>query len=1022
MVHESCLVRRAPTISRKRLKPSFLAAWRCASLVVLCIAMLGLLRADGSQAAPVGLQWTGWLENGQDAYDMDAVQKSGATYYRLELNWGVAGQTNWKPYDEIFRLATERGITILPYLLGSPYDHDLPTGTTQLDEWQNFVREAVRRYGYGGSFWTGMANPRPVPAWEIWNEPNSKPYGVASSHIDPAAYGKLLEWSSIAAHAVEKGGTSQILVGGLLNLATQPAGCDPVNKCESLNSKKFLELLNAGGYGSYYDGVGVHPYVHLDEKKERIDPEDVAYVSGKVSEAIELVRNNVPLSKGLWVTEIGWPILNGLEEEEKEKEGAVKHPAVSSAVQAQLLTSVFNLIQQGASKWNVKAIIWDTYRSIADPHWESNTGLRTFQGKFLESWTRFQQQAGVAAWPPAPRIAYQANTGDLYTFTPPNVLAKPGIESLAPSTSPSVAGTTGTKLIAYQGKDHDLRVYSDATGFTHFGLGMAAETSPSIARQSNGYVVAYQANTGDLLLYAYPSTVLTKLGTMAPNTDPSAVQLVNGEYAIAWQAPNHNLWTYTPKQGAKEFGLGLSANTSPAIAPSGTGYVVAWRANTGSLWRYSSPLNQAVDLKTQVAVNTSPSITSVDVLANNYAIAWTSPTTNVSAYESSTGKVTTFELGASAEASPDISPAETGWRLVYRANTGMLWSRTNTGATYNYGQPIQLGTDPVVAQEIVGTTEVAYASGPEALLSVYTAPTSTVKSLGMAKFSPSTSPAAARLSNGSYAIAYQGAEHDLWRYTPEEGGRHDYLGMAANTSPAVTGLANGSYQVAYQTNTNHLALAAPGGWADLALGMAANTSPSIATLSNGGFVIAYQSNKGNLAVYCSSLAAYCHNPGGVEEFGLGMSPGTSPSITALGGKWAVAWRASNGMVWTLVPNPAKPFGEADIHQTVAMSEAGTSPSIAGLGAAVEVAYTAPGGSLYSLYFVPSENLEYKPAPRGGPLGLYSGTSPSLNAQTGNVIALTANTGYLWFFEPDPDVGTPTGLGMATGASPAVAPG
>src|SRR6188768_314617 len=116
MVHRSCLARGALTISEERLTASLPVARLRVLLLVVCVAGLTLLRVDSSQGAPVGLQWTGWLENGQDAYDMDAVQKSGATYYRLELNWGVAGQTNWKPYDEIFRLATERGITILPYL------------------------------------------------------------------------------------------------------------------------------------------------------------------------------------------------------------------------------------------------------------------------------------------------------------------------------------------------------------------------------------------------------------------------------------------------------------------------------------------------------------------------------------------------------------------------------------------------------------------------------------------------------------------------------------------------------------------------------------------------------------------------------------------------------------------------------------------------------------------------------------------------------------------------------------------
>jgi hypothetical protein len=969
---------------------------RCCLLIVTCIAVGGAHGVGRASAIPLGLQWTGWNENSESAADMDVVQRSGATYYRQEINWGVVRRQTWKPYEEIFRLATERGLTILPYLYGNGQEPGSGKSEKALPAfgewpaWEGFVKEAVAKFGYGGSFWAAFANPKPVSAWEVWNEPNLPENGPEGTHVDAAAYGEVLKRSFNMVHNTEKGGTSSVLVGGLFNTS---------------NLESFLVNLNKSS-SAYYNGVGVHPYWFKNAAGGDPQPADVPFVTAQVLGAIETVHRNVPAGRGVWVTELGWPIASTDPE---------THPAVSRAVQAELLTSAFGTIQAKAAALNIRAVFWNSCRSIANPTWAYNMGLRTFEGKFLESWGRFQQQAGVAAWPPAPRIVYQANTGDLWTFTPPNGLFKPGIESLAPNTSPSISGPSGSKTIAYQGKDNDLRVDSDSGGFTHLGLGMAAGTSPSVAELQGGYVVAYQANTGNLWLYSSPSTVLTNLGPIAANTDPSVTPLQNGEYAVAWQGSNHNLYTYLPKSGVREFGLGLSTNTSPSIAPSGSsGYVVAMRANTGSLWRYSSPLDQAVDLKTQVAINTSPSITSVDPQSTNYAIAWNSPSGNVSAYESSTGKVTAFELSASAEASPDISPVEgSGWRIVYRANTGILWTRTNTGATGNLNQPIPAGTDPVVATESQGNTEIAYASGSEALLSIYKGPANEVNSLSAARVSPTTSPAAARLSNGSYAIAYQGVEHDLWRYTPESGSRHDYLGMTANTSPAVTGLPNNSYQVAFQANTGNLVTVSPNGSQNLALGMAANTSPSIATLSNGSYVIAFQTNKGNLAVYRS-------NPGYVEEYGLGMAAGTSPAITAFASKFAVAFRANTGKLWTLIPNPAKPFGEADIHETPVSSEAGTNPSIAALGAALEIAYTAPGGSLYTDTYIVE--------PGGGDtvkfrnLGLFPGTSPSLSAQTGNVIALTANTGYLWFFEPDPDVGTQTGLGLTTTSSPAVAPG
>jgi hypothetical protein len=59
-------------------------------------------------------------------------------------------------------------------------------------EWESFVREAVSRFGYGSSFWTGFANPKPVPAWEVWNEPNLPENGPEETHVDASAYGGSL--------------------------------------------------------------------------------------------------------------------------------------------------------------------------------------------------------------------------------------------------------------------------------------------------------------------------------------------------------------------------------------------------------------------------------------------------------------------------------------------------------------------------------------------------------------------------------------------------------------------------------------------------------------------------------------------------------------------------------------------------------------------------------------------------------------------------------------------------------------
>jgi len=47
----------------------------------------------------------------------DVMQHSGATVYRQEISRGVyLNEGGWIKYDNVFRLAAERGITIVPYL------------------------------------------------------------------------------------------------------------------------------------------------------------------------------------------------------------------------------------------------------------------------------------------------------------------------------------------------------------------------------------------------------------------------------------------------------------------------------------------------------------------------------------------------------------------------------------------------------------------------------------------------------------------------------------------------------------------------------------------------------------------------------------------------------------------------------------------------------------------------------------------------------------------------------------------
>jgi hypothetical protein len=100
------------------------------------------------------------------------------------------------------------------------------------------------------------------------------------------------------------------------------------------------------------------------------------------------------------------------------------------------------------------------------------------------------------AWPTTMQIAFQANTGDLWTFT----ASDPGSATpygLMAGTNPSVAPVAGlgsNHEIAFQANTGYLwTAGAGGQGATPYGT--MAGTSPSINKYGN---IAFQANTGHL--------------------------------------------------------------------------------------------------------------------------------------------------------------------------------------------------------------------------------------------------------------------------------------------------------------------------------------------------------------------------------------------------------------------------------------------------------------------------------------------------------------------------------------------
>jgi hypothetical protein len=160
-----------------------------------------------------------------DTGDLEIAKRSGATVYRVNLDYACAWGQAWSQFDPIVKAAWERGVTILPILLKSnTCEHPTQQAFLLSNDpgwaaWAAWAKAAVERYGANGTFWEGKSNPTPITAWEVGNEPNLAQNNPGGKEVQPAAYGQFLEYTAGALQEGAKaktGTTTQVLSAGPL--------------------------------------------------------------------------------------------------------------------------------------------------------------------------------------------------------------------------------------------------------------------------------------------------------------------------------------------------------------------------------------------------------------------------------------------------------------------------------------------------------------------------------------------------------------------------------------------------------------------------------------------------------------------------------------------------------------------------------------------------------------------------------------------------------------------------------------
>ena len=228
----------------------------------------------------VNMMWNGEFPRMGTKAWMEMIRGSGAHMLRIP----VGGRSTLM--DEVFRLAAQRDITILPGVGGGQLIEQ-ENGEGKRPTWLNSVKVAVEAYGRNGSFWKEHPNvPNRAPLWwEVWNEENYGKNGDYDGRVRPAVYGDLLEETAAAIHEVDGG--ARILLGGLLTVGMYNAGEDEIHH------KTVGEFIRQMGHHGSDDAVSLHPYAFKANDKQApssTNPKEIEEVRNKIRANIQEAR------------------------------------------------------------------------------------------------------------------------------------------------------------------------------------------------------------------------------------------------------------------------------------------------------------------------------------------------------------------------------------------------------------------------------------------------------------------------------------------------------------------------------------------------------------------------------------------------------------------------------------------------------------------------------------------------------------------------------------------------------------
>jgi hypothetical protein len=332
-----------------------------ASVVIAIIALLALV-PSASAATPKGFVGLTSEEvfgsNSLRNKHLPMQRKAGVRLLRQTFDWSrmeyAPGVYDFSIYDRYVLDLAKNGITVLPILFNPPEFRSSrparrakrgtypPRSAAEMGAWAQLL---VARYGPNGSLWSAnpSVKPRPIRAWQIWNEPTLPVYWPSGPNA--RQYVGLLKTVGKAIKARDR--KAEIVTAGL----------PPSLLSGAINIFKFIDQMYRAGGAKAFDTMAINSY---------------ATGASSLKKLIDRVRKKMnqhgDKRAKIWITELGWC-----------DKGPKSRFCVGKKKQAKNITQSLKVIAKARGRWRLRGFVYFSWRDGRPyaPDFKNLWGLHT---------------------------------------------------------------------------------------------------------------------------------------------------------------------------------------------------------------------------------------------------------------------------------------------------------------------------------------------------------------------------------------------------------------------------------------------------------------------------------------------------------------------------------------------------------------------------------------------------------------------------------------------------------------------